>query len=165
MPPGFEAEFPDGSALATEAFLNVGVLTGGVRSAVEGILRGEGITSLAAFNVLAVVDGDPSPIGPSVIAGRMMVTRATMTGLLDSLEARGLIERRPSGADGRQRLVQLTPEGRRITRRLVPEMHRFERDLMSCLSDDELEAFLEFVARLQQRIMALEPSATLGIES
>jgi len=135
-----------------------------VRSAVEGILRQQGITSMAAFNVLAIVDGDPDPLPPSVIAGRMMVTRATMTGLLDSLEGRGLLERRPSGGDGRQRLVTLTPAGRTIARRLVPALHRFERDLMTVLTETELRTLLGFVARLQQQVGALAPGATLAIQ-
>ena len=48
VPDSFGAEFPDGSALATEAFLNIGLLTGGVRSAVEGLLRRHSVTSFGA---------------------------------------------------------------------------------------------------------------------
>ena len=93
VPDGFADEFPDGSALATEVFLNLGVLSGGIRSAAEGLLRSHGITSMAAFNVLTVVGGDADPLQPSQIAERMMVTWATTSGLLDALERRGLIER------------------------------------------------------------------------
>ena len=145
-------------------FLNLGVLTGAVRSAVEGIVTGAGLPSMAAFNVLSVLAGDPGPLRPSVVASRMMVTRATITGLLDSLARRGLVRRLAPGDDGRARPVAITPAGRRIAAQLVPEMHRFERALMSALDRDELEALLDAVARLQRRTVELAPAAPLGIQ-
>src|SRR2546430_1660138 len=98
VPDAFEREFPTASRRATEAFLNIGVLVGGVRSAVETLVAAEGLPSMAAFNVLSVLGGDPEPLRPSVIAERMMVTRATITGVLDSLESRGFV-RRVAGTD------------------------------------------------------------------
>ena len=164
MPASFEAEYPDGDRLATEVFLNLGVLTGAVRSAVEGILAESGLPSMAAFNVLSVLAGDPAPLRPSVVASRMMVTRATITGLLDSLARRGLVRRLASADDGRTRPVTITPAGRRIAERLVPEMHRFERAVMSALGRDELEALLDVVARLQRRTAELAPASRAGID-
>src|SRR4051812_23953206 len=51
VPLSFTEEYPDGSLLATETFINIGLLTGGVRSAVEALLRRHGVTSFGAFNV------------------------------------------------------------------------------------------------------------------
>jgi DNA-binding MarR family transcriptional regulator len=155
VPERFAEEFPDCSALATEAFLNVGMLTGGVRAEIESLLAQHGITSAAAFNVMTVVGGDTQPIPPAVIAQRMMVTRPTVTGLLDSLERRGFLERAPSSGDRRA--------GRRAVRALVPTMHRFERDLMTALGERELRAFLRAVAKLQHRLSELAPDSPLGI--
>jgi DNA-binding MarR family transcriptional regulator len=163
VPTSFAREFPDASRRATETFLNIGALTGAVGAAVDGILATEGLSSRAAFNVLSVLGGDPSPLRPSVVAGRMMVTRATVTGLIDSLERRGLVRRTEATDDGRSRPVALTPAGRRIVRRLVPRMHRFERELMRVLSNDELDQLLAMVTRLQARIEELAPEVELGI--
>jgi DNA-binding MarR family transcriptional regulator len=94
----------------------------------------------------------------------MMVTRATITGLLDSLERRGLVRRLASEGDGRTRPVAITPVGRRIAGDLVPRMHRFERDLMAALSQEELGALRDVVARLQRRTAELAPSSRAGID-
>lgn len=163
VPESFADEFPDASRAATEAFLNVGVLAGAVRSAVETLGAAEGLPSMGAFNVLTVLAGDPSPLRPSIIAHRMLVTRPTVTGLLESLERRGLVRRVTDVDDRRSRPVELTPVAREIVARLVPAMHRFERDLMTVLSDDELATFLGYVARLQGRIGELAPAARFGI--
>jgi DNA-binding MarR family transcriptional regulator len=163
IPASFDEEYPDADRTATEAFLNVGVLTGAVRAAVEALVAREGLPSMAAFNVLSVLAGDPTPLRPSTIAERMLVTRPTVTGLLESLERRGLVRRTADAEDGRSRPVALTDAARQIVERLVPAMHRFERDLMTVLSDDELRTFLRSVARLQHRIGDLAPGARLGI--
>lgn len=163
VPASFDDEFPAASRRATEAFLNIGLLVGAVRAAVETMVVGEGLPSMAAFNVLSVLDGDPKPLRPSVIAERMMVTRATITGLLDSLETRGLVTRQAGVTDGRSREVALTAPGRRVTQRLVPRMHEFERDLMGVLTDRQLQELLAMVAVLQRRIGELAPGAPLGI--
>ena len=163
VPETFDAEFPDGNRLATETFINIGMLTGGVQSAVETLVASEGLPSMAAFNVLSVLGGDPRPLRPSTIADRMMVTRATMTGVLDSLERRGFVKRVASADDGRSREVTLTAKGRKAVDRLVPSMHRFERDLMGALGDAGLRRLLDAVAMLQQQLVALAPAARFGI--
>jgi len=163
VPSAFDDEFPDASRRATETFLNIGLLVGGVRSAVEMLVADEGLPSMAAFNALSVLGGDPAPLRPSVIADRMMVTRATITGVLDSLESRELISRVVGTDDGRSREVALTRAGRAIVRRLVPRMHAFERELMCVLSDRQLDDLLRMVARLQEQVQTLSPGARLGI--
>ena len=163
VPAAFDDEFPDGNRLATEVFLNIGVLSGSVRASVAQLLAREGVTSMGAFNVLTVVAGDHRPLPPSVIAERMMVTRPTITGLLDSLEGRGLLTRELGADDGRQRVVRLTRRGRAIVNRLVPQIHRFERELFDCLSQRELVALRGMVATLQQRLIALAPDAPIGL--
>jgi DNA-binding MarR family transcriptional regulator len=141
------------------------MLTGAVRSAVENLMTQSGLPSMAAFNVLSVLAGDPTALRPSVIASRMMVTRATITGLLDSLERRGLIRRVQSADDGRTRPVLISAAGQRVADELVPNMHRFERELMAPLQRHELEALLDMVARLQQRVVELVPGATPHIDA
>jgi DNA-binding MarR family transcriptional regulator len=163
IPPAFEAEFPDASALATEAFLNVGILTGAVRSAVDRLVTEAGAPSMAAFNVLSVLAGDPSPLRPSIIASRMLVSRATITGVLDVLERRRLVRRRPSGDDGRGKDVVITAAGRRLVDDLVPRVHRFERELMGALGDDQLRDLTAMVAVLQHRMAELDPRAAFGV--
>src|SRR3954468_12303436 len=138
-PPGFDAEFAEsgGDALSTECFINYGLLAGGVVAALEDLIVRSGAPSAAAFNVLAVLDGAGQPLNPSTIAERLLVARATMTGVVDSLERRQLVRRTKGKEDGRTRLVALTAKGRRLARQLVPAVHRFERDVMSGLTEAE----------------------------
>ena len=65
--------------------------------------------SPAARQALAVLDGAGEPLSPTGIARRLIVTTASVTSLLDTLERRGLVERRPDPADRRRLLVAITP--------------------------------------------------------
>lgn len=160
-PSDFERQFPDGSALATECVLNFGLLSGGVHSALRRLLENHGVPSMAAFNVLAILDGASAPLGPSIIAERMVVTRATISGVLDSLERRRLIRRLPDRRDSRRRLVELTTEGSDVIKALLPVVHRWEASLLSCLTYDQQRELLRFLATLQGQLTRMEPDADL----
>lgn len=164
VPPGFDAEFAEagGDALATECFINYGLLAGGVLAAMDDLIVRGGAPSAAAFNVLAVLDGAGQPLNPSTIADRLLVSRATVTGVVDSLERRGLVRRTKGKGDGRTRVVALTARGRRVARQLVPEVHRFERDVMSALSPAEQRRLLHLLAKLQAHFPSVAPNSRLA---
>jgi DNA-binding MarR family transcriptional regulator len=50
----------------------------------------------------------------SSLAGKLFCDASNVTGIVDRLEARGLIERRPAPYDRRVKLLALTDEGRRV---------------------------------------------------
>lgn len=68
------------------------------------------------FDVLAALRraGAPYERAPGEIALHTMVTTGAVTKRVDRLEQAGLVERRRSDADGRGRVVRLTPAGRRL---------------------------------------------------
>ena len=59
----------------------------------------------------------------SSLAGKLSATRRTSTGIVDRLEARGLIERRPAEHDRRVKLLVLTAEGERVRSIAHRQMH------------------------------------------
>jgi MarR family transcriptional regulator, organic hydroperoxide resistance regulator len=50
----------------------------------------------------------------SSLAGRLFCDASNVTGIVDRLESRGLIERRPAAHDRRVKLLSLTEEGARV---------------------------------------------------
>ena len=58
-----------------------------------------------------------------VIADETGVSKATLSGVLGTLEKRGLVQRHKSEDDGRLVLVALTPSGRRMITRLFPQIN------------------------------------------
>lgn len=67
----------------------------------------------AQFDVIATL-GDTQGLTCKQLGEGTLITKGTLTGVLDRLEQRGLIERRRGEQDSRQIHVHLTPEGQRV---------------------------------------------------
>ena len=76
---------------------------------------GEVDLSLPQYRVLAFLEEGEA--APSDLAGRLSVSRPSITALMDGLIARGLVERRPDTDDGRRVHHHLTDDGRNVLQR------------------------------------------------
>ena len=148
----FEEEFPRASALATECFLNLGRVALSMLSELDRLLDRFGITSYTSFNALTVLAGAGEPIPPSVIAERMVVTRPTLTGILNTLERLELVIRSAHASDGRKRLVCLTDAGQDLVLHALPEVHRFEEELFSGLDGSQQSALLDCLSAIASHL-------------
>jgi len=63
-----------------------------------------------------------------------------VTGLLDRMQAKGLIERRPQSADRRANAVHLTPRSRALVRRMNAAAARVLEDVFEPLSTEQIDA-------------------------
>jgi MarR family transcriptional regulator, organic hydroperoxide resistance regulator len=65
------------------------------------------------FHVLHLIEPErPLPMGR--LAATLGCDASNVTGLVDRLESRGLVQRRPAAEDRRVKVIQLTPEGSRL---------------------------------------------------
>jgi DNA-binding MarR family transcriptional regulator len=111
------------------------------------VLRGEGL-SWGGFSVLFnlwVWDG----METRALAESMGVSRPTVTGLVDTLERGGLVERRGDPRDRRLVSMSLTDAGRQTIEDLFPRFNGGEATLVAGLDDDEKAT----LARLLRRIV------------
>ena len=100
------------------------------------------------FDVLATLRraGAPYERTPGALADATMITSGAATKRIDRLEGAGLVTRRTSADDGRQRVVRLTAKGRRLIDRAFTEHMANEHRLVSPLTRVEraqLAALLE----------------------
>ena len=72
-------------------------------------------------HVLHLIEpGRPLPMGQ--LAETLACDASNVTGLVDRLESRGLVRRRPSGGDRRVKVLVLTPTGSRLRALLLDRM-------------------------------------------
>lgn len=74
--------------------------------------------------------------------------QSTMSRTLDQLEYDKLIVRTPSKKDSRVRVVQLTKSGRKIYRRIWPEMQSAEEALFAELSEKQRKEFVNTLSQI-----------------
>jgi DNA-binding MarR family transcriptional regulator len=73
------------------------------------------------------------------VAELLGVDRTTMVALVDEIEAKGWVERRPQPDDRRKNFVSLTGEGRDIMSRAGQVIDECERRFLAVLSDSDAE--------------------------
>jgi DNA-binding MarR family transcriptional regulator len=107
--------------------------------------------SMAHFRALgALAEEEPLPAGR--IAAAADLTAASVTQMLDGLEARGLVRRTRSDADRRLVMVSLTEAGRERLEAKRSDFRVRWREAMGHLSDEELAAGALVMARLHALI-------------
>ncbi|MFJ8127491.1 MULTISPECIES: MarR family winged helix-turn-helix transcriptional regulator [Streptomyces] len=106
----------------------------------------------AQARVLGLLALEPTPMRK--IAEKLKCEPSNVTGIIDRLESRGLVERRPDPADRRVKLAAPTDEGRDTARRLREALH-FAREPLGGLTDVE-RALLRDLLR---RMLGADPAA------
>jgi MarR family transcriptional regulator, negative regulator of the multidrug operon emrRAB len=121
----------------------------------EAMLARHGL-SQGRFLTLIVLNRTPNrTVNPSVLADKVGVTRATMTGLLDGLEKEGLVERLAQPGDRRKLGILLTGAGRRILENMLPDYYQRIAKLMAGLSETEREQLIVLLAKVSSGLSAL----------
>ncbi len=146
-------EFPDLDPSAAEAVLYLLRARDEAFRIIEAHLAQHDITQ-GRFGVLVALwsncaaDGRAAPLTPAEIADRTGVTRATITGLIDTLERAGYVTRTPHPEDRRMSCVELTPLGDALLTRVMPEHFRQIAWLMEPLSEAERKSFVRLLRKV-----------------
>lgn len=82
--------------------------------------------------LLVLADGEPA--SQQAAAGRLGIDRTTMVGLLDVLEDKGLVARRPDASDRRRNVVELTTSGQQTLATAVDACEAAEQEFLRPLT-------------------------------
>jgi DNA-binding MarR family transcriptional regulator len=104
------------------------------------------------FGALSVIAGSPGAT-QQAICDASGVDPSTLVATLDTLEERGLAERRPHESDRRKRAVHLTPEGQRVCREAQKIARRAGGEVFSALTPQERTE----LNRLLRKLTGLPP--------
>jgi MarR family transcriptional regulator, 2-MHQ and catechol-resistance regulon repressor len=162
VPDDFEQEFPGASRSAAEVAANLVRTSDAFLAELDRRRREIADLSASAFQALAILDGAGEPIPGHLIAERLLVSSASMTSLLDTLEARGLIERHPHPTDRRKVLIHLTDSAREIVDRMLPTVHAAATEAFADLTKSEREQLITSFGMIRARLteVASLPAST-----
>lgn len=75
--------------------------------------------------------------------------RSTLTGILDRLEARGLVAREPNTGDRRSLTISLTSEGKAVANSVSATIEALERQIASRTAGRDLKGFFSLLRVLE----------------
>ncbi|MCZ0989426.1 MarR family winged helix-turn-helix transcriptional regulator [Streptomyces diastatochromogenes] len=95
--------------------------------------------------LLSLLSLEPLPMRK--LAQKLKCEPSNVTGIVDRLEARGLVARRPDPADRRVKLAAATDEGLQVARDLREGL-RFAREPLAGLTDEERGSLRDLLRRM-----------------
>ncbi|MDG9717124.1 MarR family winged helix-turn-helix transcriptional regulator [Streptomyces sp. DH24] len=131
-------------ALTMEVVELIGEVVSRYHADYEEAAAGHALTGAQA-KLLSLLSLEPLPMRK--LAQQLKCEPSNVTGIVDRLEARGLVERRPAPADRRVKVAAATEEGRRVARSLRESL-RFAREPLAALSDDERVSLRDALRRM-----------------
>ncbi|KAB1148783.1 MarR family transcriptional regulator [Streptomyces luteolifulvus] len=99
----------------------------------------------AQARLLSLLSLEPLPMRK--LAQKLKCEPSNVTGIVDRLESRGLVERRPDPADRRVKVAAATDEGSRVAQDLREGL-RFAREPLAGLSAGERESLRNLLRRM-----------------
>ena len=100
------------------------------------------------FDILATLGNTPG-MSFKELGEKTLITKGTLTGVIDRLELRGLVKRAQSKSDGRSTIVHLTRKGEEEFARIFPPHVAYLRLPFAALGDEEQERFLALAEKLR----------------
>ena len=99
-------------------------------------VKAMGLTT-TQFDVIATLGNQP-PMTCKDLGEKTLVTKGTLTGVLERLEVKGILERKLNPEDARSQMIGLTKEGQALFERVFPMHLQHLEKAFSKLSEKEL---------------------------
>jgi DNA-binding MarR family transcriptional regulator len=96
------------------------------------------------YAALAAIKANPG-LDQATLAGLIAYDRTTITGVVDRLVQKSLVERRASPRDRRARELEITEEGRRTLRKITPAVESAQRIMLRGLNAKEGEELMRLL--------------------
>ncbi len=156
--------FPDLDPSAAEVFLHLMQVGDEAFRVVDSHLAEHSISQGRFMVLMLLLDkltNCPHPRTPAELADLSHVTRATMTGLIDTLERDALVTRQADLEDRRQMSVTLTPKGKALLESILPAHFKRMAALMAPLSEPERKTLVQLLRKILHQASSLSPATTL----
>jgi MarR family 2-MHQ and catechol resistance regulon transcriptional repressor len=115
-------------------------------------VRAYGLTH-PQFDIIATLGNTPG-MTYKELGQKTLITKGTLTGVIDRLEQKGLVERERNTDDKRSYSVRLTAGGERVFNDVFPRITAHGKQIFSAFSDSDFAALEQTLAGLKAVISA-----------
>jgi DNA-binding MarR family transcriptional regulator len=146
--PDFDKRYPGASKKATETAMNLVRTADLLVKRIADVVQPFDLTPSSGLALGILADAGVS-LPPNKIAEQLIISRASATSLIDSLERRGYVRRLPHSTDRRMLLIELTDTGRQVAHDFRLLVHRHQKAWLAALTEQEKDQLIDAFHRLQ----------------
>lgn len=106
----------------------------------------------AQFDIIATLGNTPG-MPFKELGEKTLITKGTLTGVVDRLADKKLVQRVASTSDGRSQIVQLTPQGETLFARIFPQHLAHLQQAFGELAPDELATLEQSLRHLREALV------------
>jgi len=144
-------KYPEFNWPSVEMLLNLVYTYDVVSSHMASKITPHGITK-SGLNVLLMLSRSPlKACKQNEISRLMLVSRANITGLVDSLVRQGLVERANDPHDRRVNMVKILPKAEKLLADLLPGYYKHMHEMCLVFTANEKKIFNDLLTRLRKR--------------
>lgn len=148
LPVDFNKRYPGASSKATETAMNLVRTADLLVKRIADLIQPFDLTPSSGL-VLGILADLGEPLPPNKIAERLIISRASVTSLIDSLERRGYVRRVPHSTDRRMLLIELTDAGSQVAHDFRLLVHKNQKEWLSVFSEQEQAQLIDTLHRIQ----------------
>ncbi|HET9113947.1 MAG TPA: MarR family transcriptional regulator [Burkholderiales bacterium] len=117
--------------------------------------RDMGLTS-CQFDIIATLGNTPG-MSFRELGRKTLITKGTLTGVVDRLAAKDLVVRTPDPNDRRSQIVSLTGQGQALFETVFPQQLEYLDRAFAALKNEEIEQMQRSLSRLRSIFRLQEP--------
>jgi DNA-binding MarR family transcriptional regulator len=109
--------------------------------------------TLPQFDIILTL-GNTAGMTFKQLGEKTIITKGTLTGIINRLEDKGLVQRMASKTDGRSQIVRLTAAGVALFKRAYPEHLEFIYRIFNDYSPEDIATLESALLRLREAVAA-----------
>jgi DNA-binding MarR family transcriptional regulator len=103
----------------------------------------------AQFDIIATL-GNTAGMPYKELGERTLITKGTLTGVIERLEQKGLVERERCKIDKRSFFIRLTGQGEKLFAEVFPQVISKGAELFTSMDGEDFDALEQQLSRLKQ---------------
>ena len=99
-----------------------------------------------------LLENEEKNINQTELENALNISKATISGTLNTMEKNGIIYRIASGEDGRVKNIVLTPNSKQMHNEMKKSFTLLEKELSKDISEEELKTFFKIIEKMRENL-------------
>ena len=126
------------------------------RTYMDKVMKPLGLTRSQYWVIVNLTRHGGNGMVQTELAQFMTVGKVTLGRLIDRLEQRGYVERKPDPADRRAKRILLSKQGRKLVKKIQQIAEQANEDILQGITDQEIQNAENILYKMKKRLLEVD---------